>query len=142
MQSLVHVVEWLTAQPRFSLLQQPLSRVELRIGNALRFMSFTVTANLHAQKLRGGFNLLHGSHAMAFVIMVGVLQRGVSLDQQTRSRCRSGHQTLAEGKSKADNGKTDEGAAKVSSHILLMFVLIPDFPPPRAVTQTFYRKAF
>jgi hypothetical protein len=24
----------------------------------------------------------------------------------------------------------------------LMFVLIPDFPPPRAVTQTFYRKAF
>ena len=98
-------------------------------------MSSAVTANLHAQELRGGFNLLHGSNAMAFVIMVGLLKRGVSLDQQTRRRWTGGNKTLAERERKADSGQTDDGTAKANSHIILTFVLLPDVPARSTVTH-------
>jgi hypothetical protein len=83
LQRLVHVLERLAVQPWSSLLPQSLSCAELCIRNALLITS---PPNSHAQKLRRGFNLIHGGFAMAVVIVVGLLQGGVSLDQQARSR--------------------------------------------------------
>ena len=72
---------------------------------------------------------------MAFVIMVGLLKRSVSLDQQTCRRWGGGNKTLAEKERKADSGQTDDGAVKVNSHIILSFVILPDVPARTTVTH-------
>ena len=52
-----------------------------------------------------------------------------------RQRQRAAHKTLDEGKRKADNGLTYEGAVEVHLHIILTFVFMPDGPPQRTVTN-------
>ena len=73
-----------------------MSRAELLIGNRLLFMPLAASANSNAQKLAGGFNLLHGGHAMALVIMIGLLKRCVSLPQQRPGSARAGEDAMTE----------------------------------------------
>ena len=108
----------LAAQSGLSLLQQPLSCAKLRIGHALSFMPSAAALDIHAQKPRGGLDLPHGRNPMALVIMVGLREGGVSLDEQIRSRRSCGNQSSAQAKHRADNGQTDGGADKIKVHII------------------------
>ena len=126
MQSVVDMLERLAAEPGASLFQETLSRAELLIGNPLLFMPLAASPNSDAQKLAGGFNLLHGGHAMAFVIMVGLLKRGVSLHQQRPGSAWAGENAISEGKDQANKGQAHTGTEYIGSHIIVTLVIKAD----------------
>jgi hypothetical protein len=100
------------------LFQESLRRAELLIGNALLFVPFAVAPNTLSEEPCGGLNLFHGCHAMAFVIMIGLLKRNVGLDQQIPGCGRAGNNPMTQGKGQADDRQADDRAESIISHII------------------------
>jgi len=120
----VDVFQRLAAQSRPSLLQQTLSCAELCIRNALRFMALSVAADIHAQGFSGRFDLPHSGDAVAFVIVIGLRERGISLAQQAGGRNRTGgrnrisQEIQTEKQHPARNRHADQRAKKRCFHIV------------------------
>ena len=56
------------------------------VRERLRFVPHRVTADIHAQQLRGGLNLVHGLLAMTFVITIAGGQNEIGPGERFRFR--------------------------------------------------------